>query len=128
MDRMASTGLGRPCAILDDDFDLDIPMECDDEFWEHPDPEQRFKQPAGIPSTVSAFNQQLRLNRIMAFALFTIYSIKTKFWESILQQWDQHIVTELDSALNKWISSLPEHLRWDPNQNDDRFFNLSAGL
>ncbi|KAF8988927.1 fungal-specific transcription factor domain-containing protein [Cyathus striatus] len=76
MDRMSSMGMGRPCAILDDDFDLDMPVECDDEF----------RQPPGVPSTVTAFNQHLRLNKIMAFALYSIYSIKTKFWEFILRQ------------------------------------------
>ena len=25
------------------------------------------------------------------------------------QQWEQHIVAELDSALNKWIDSVPDH-------------------
>lgn len=24
-------------------------------------------------------------------------------------EWEQHIVAELDSALNKWIDSIPEH-------------------
>ncbi len=25
------------------------------------------------------------------------------------QQWEQHIVAELDSALNKWVDSIPDH-------------------
>ena len=25
------------------------------------------------------------------------------------QKWEQHIVAELDSALNKWIDSVPDH-------------------
>ena len=25
------------------------------------------------------------------------------------QQWEQHIVAELDSALNKWVDSVPDH-------------------
>ena len=34
-------------------FDLEFPAECDDEYWEHPDPSKRFKQPPRIPSTVT---------------------------------------------------------------------------
>ncbi|KAF8994383.1 fungal-specific transcription factor domain-containing protein [Cyathus striatus] len=128
LDRMISMGIGRPCAIFDDHFDVDMPIECDDEYWEDPDPMQRFKQPESIPSTVATFNQLLRLYKIMAFAMNTIYSIKTKLWDFILQEWEQHIVAALDSALNNWISSLPEYLRWDPNRMDDRFFKLSGSL
>ncbi|KAF8998912.1 fungal-specific transcription factor domain-containing protein [Cyathus striatus] len=128
VDRTISMGIGRPCAIFDDHFDLDMPIECDDEYWEHPDPTQRFKQPEGVPSAVAAFNHHLRLSKIMAFAMITIYSIKTKLWEYMSQEWEQHIVTELDSALNNWVNSLPEYLRWDPNRTDDRFFKLSGSL
>ncbi|KAF8992796.1 fungal-specific transcription factor domain-containing protein [Cyathus striatus] len=128
IDRMTSMGMGRPCAISDDHFDLDMPTECDDEYWEHPDPTQRFKQPEGVPSTITAFNQQLRIDKIMGFALNTIYSIKTKFWDFMLSQWEQHLIAELDSALNNWVSSLPDFLRWDPKRADTRFFKLSGSL
>ncbi|KAF8998967.1 fungal-specific transcription factor domain-containing protein [Cyathus striatus] len=109
LDRTTSTSVGRPCATFDENFDLDMPIECDDEYWENPNPEYRFKQPEGVPS---------------------IYSTKTKWLKLILKsEWEQHIVTELDSALNSWIGALPEYLRWDPNhQTDDRFFKLSGSL
>lgn len=58
--------------ILPDSFDLDMPIECDDEYWTHPDPEKRFKQPPGKPSTITFFNCLCRLNQILAFALRTI--------------------------------------------------------
>ncbi|KAF8992801.1 fungal-specific transcription factor domain-containing protein [Cyathus striatus] len=128
MDRLASIALGRPCTVFDDHFDLDMPVECDDEYWEHPDPGLRFKQPEGVPSSVTTFNQIWGLTKIMAFAMGTIYSAKSKSWVWILQEWPQYIVTELDSALNNWISSLPEHLRWDPNRIDDRSFKMSGIL
>jgi len=53
-------------------FDVDLPIEVDDEYWEHPDPEQMFKQPPGKPSVVAWFNNYLKLSRILAFALRTI--------------------------------------------------------
>ena len=30
------------------------------------------------------------------------------------QKWEQHIVAELDSALNKWIDSVPDHCECFP--------------
>ncbi|KAI9000492.1 fungal-specific transcription factor domain-containing protein [Trametes punicea] len=130
MDRHASFALGRPCAIQDEDFDLDLPIDCDDEYWTHPDPEQAFKQPPGKPSAVAFFNCHIRLLQILACALRTIYSInKSKALLGFVgQQWEQHIVAELDSALNKWIDSVPDHLRWDPNRENLLFLNQSATL
>jgi hypothetical protein len=62
-------------------------------------------------------------------------------------KWDRQIVAELDSALNKWIDEVPDHcaffycaswcfisevsyflVRWDPNREDETFFNQSACL
>ena len=53
-------------------FDVDLPVECDDEYWTNPDPNLAFKQPEGKPSTVVFFNCALRLTQIHAFALRTI--------------------------------------------------------
>ncbi|THV06403.1 hypothetical protein K435DRAFT_816004 [Dendrothele bispora CBS 962.96] len=130
MDRMVSTALGRPCAIQDEDYDLDLPTECDDEYWEHPDPAKAFRQPPGKPSIVSAFVLTLKLNRILAFALRTIYAInKSKILLGFAgPTWEQQLVAELDSALNQWIDSVPDHLRWDPNREDDVFFNQSVNM
>ena len=43
-------------------FDVEFPAECDDEYWEHPDPALRFKQPPGKPSTI-AFS--IAIHRLM---------------------------------------------------------------
>ncbi|EIN10102.1 hypothetical protein PUNSTDRAFT_102126 [Punctularia strigosozonata HHB-11173 SS5] len=130
LDRQICCGLGRPCALQDEDFDLDLPADCDDEYWESDDPEKAFKQPEGKPSSVTYFICRIKLNQILAFALRTIYSInKSKVLLGFVgQQWEQHIVAELDSALNKWIDSVPDHLRWDPKREDMLFFNQSAYL
>ncbi|PIL26803.1 transcription factor [Ganoderma sinense ZZ0214-1] len=130
MDRATSFALGRPCAIQDEDFDIDLPTECDDEHWAHADAELAFKQPPGRPSKVAFFNCFVRLHQILAFAMRTIYSInKSKALLGFVgQQWEQHIVAELDSALNKWIDSVPDHLRWDPTRENLLFLNQSANL
>ncbi|KIM40781.1 hypothetical protein M413DRAFT_412939 [Hebeloma cylindrosporum] len=130
MDRVLSSSLGRPCAIQDEDFDLDLPVDCDDEYWDHLDPDQPFKQPPNKPSSISSFILTVKLQQILAFALRTIYSInKSKILLGFVgEQWEQHIVAELDSALNKWVDAVPDHLRWDPNREDDTFFNQSVYL
>ena len=58
-------------------FDIDLPTECDDEYWINDNPELAFKQPRGKPSIVAFFNCIIRLGRLHAFALQTIVSFKT---------------------------------------------------
>ncbi|KAF8839740.1 hypothetical protein BDN67DRAFT_904930 [Paxillus ammoniavirescens] len=129
-DRQMSSSLGRPCAIQDEDFDLDFPVECDDEYLEDPNPEQAFKQPPDKPSTMSFFTSFLKLNHILAFALRTIYVInKRKVSLGFVgQQWEQHFVAELDSALNQWIDAVPKHLRWDPTGDANSPFFMQSSL
>ncbi|KAJ6591569.1 fungal-specific transcription factor domain-containing protein, partial [Mycena vulgaris] len=154
LDRMLSCHYGRPCAIQDEEqvFDLDFPIDCDDEYWEPPDPAQAFHQPKGKPSRIAAFILYLRLCQVVSFALRTIasppllpqfmqisqlfpvqYSInKSKVLLGLSKGndtgWDSRIVTELDSALNKWIDDLPDHLRWNPTHEHADFFEQSVAL
>ena len=55
-------------------FDLDLPVDCDDEYWYDPDPEKCFKQPPNKPSSVTAFILYIKLHQILAFSLRTIVS------------------------------------------------------
>lgn len=55
-----------------DSFDLDLPIECDDEYWESSNPEECFKQPVGQPSTIEFFNRYLSLTDILAYTIRTI--------------------------------------------------------
>lgn len=50
-------------------FDVDLPLEVDDEYWETEDPQKAFQQPPGKPAKVAAFNSYLRLTKIAAYAL-----------------------------------------------------------
>lgn len=91
LDRVISLSLGRPCAIQDEEcvyhpyvlpsspsnhdfhsIDAEFPVDCDDEYWEHPDPEQAFVQPPNKPSLLSFFVSYLALNRILALCLRTV--------------------------------------------------------
>lgn len=55
-------------------YDVEFPLECDDEYWELSDSDQNFKQPRGKMSTVTAFNAFLKLLEISAYATRTIVS------------------------------------------------------
>lgn len=56
-------------------FDLDLPVECDDEYWDPSNSSSSgFAQPPGKPAIVVAFNCLLRLTQIQAYAQRTIVS------------------------------------------------------
>ncbi|CDO74319.1 hypothetical protein BN946_scf184449.g4 [Trametes cinnabarina] len=130
LDRHLGFGLGRPSALQDEDFDVEPLAECDDEYWFTGDPETDFKQPPGKPSRIAYMNCLARLLQILAFASRTIYSInKSKLLMGFVgHEWEEQIVAELDSALNRWIDTVPDHLRWDPHREDIGFLNQSAAL
>ncbi|KAJ7112225.1 fungal-specific transcription factor domain-containing protein [Mycena epipterygia] len=130
MDRLLSSALGRPCTTQYEDFDVELPIEVDDEFWDSEDPSCAFKQPAGKPSQITFFNCFIRLNNLWAFSLKMLYSLnKAKELLAVRDAaWEEHIAVELDSALNGWVDSIPPHLRWNPTHRDDVFFDQSALL
>ncbi|KAF5364444.1 hypothetical protein D9758_010672 [Tetrapyrgos nigripes] len=127
IDMILSEFYGRPRATSIQDFDLDPIIECDDEYWLSEVPSQRFKQPVEKPSMVSFWASYLKLMQINGIAHETIYSIKKPgFGLNVLPP--QEVVTELDSALNSWVDSVPAHLRWDSSHQTDVFFSQSALL
>lgn len=55
-------------------FDLELPVECDDEYWLAEDSEDPFKQPAGQPSNISYFVAIIQLTNVLALVLRKIVS------------------------------------------------------
>lgn len=55
-------------------YDLELPVECDDEYWDLSDPQTAWKQPPGSPSYVAYFNILIKLYDILGFTLRTIVS------------------------------------------------------
>ncbi|KAH9033206.1 fungal-specific transcription factor domain-containing protein [Lactarius deliciosus] len=119
-DIWTSSSLGRPCAMTEESHDVDFPIECDDE------------QPPGKPSKVSFFNYLIKINLLHSHALRTVYSLSKSTlmtsWRAREKDWEVHTVAELDSALNSWFDSIPDHLRWDPQREDETLFVQSAFL
>ncbi|PBK70735.1 hypothetical protein ARMSODRAFT_90872 [Armillaria solidipes] len=131
LDRLLSLHLGRPVMMQEEDFDLELPIECDDEYWDiGPDGEVHFCQPADKPSKISYFNAQIRLSGIMSVVVRMLYSIKKG--RDMLgltgEGWEERLVSEIDMSMNAWMNSIPVHLRWDPDRNDTLFLYQSAVL
>ncbi|KAJ6522876.1 fungal-specific transcription factor domain-containing protein [Mycena capillaripes] len=126
LDRNISSIMGRTCAMQYDDFDIDLPLECDDEYWEHPT--HPFQQPAGVPSRVTFFNTLIDLHHILAFSLKILYGLSKTRVLFMIDTWEETAVAELDSALNNWRDRVPEHLRWESTRQDPVFFDQSVAL
>lgn len=87
-------------------------MDCDDEYWDiGPDSTSTFRQPPGKPSRIAGFNCMIQLGEILARAMRNLYAIqKTKNLLGLVgDEVDQRLVAELDSALNKWVDSVPSY-------------------
>ncbi|KAJ7758569.1 fungal-specific transcription factor domain-containing protein, partial [Mycena maculata] len=124
LDRMVCAFSGRPAAIHIEDYDVEPPLEVDDEYWEH-----GFTQPLGKPALLSFFVSFVRLAAILGDALRRVYASKKSRsimgWTS--KDWEQVTVAELDSTMNDFLDSIPSHLRWDPDRANP-FFDQSAVL
>ncbi|THV03670.1 hypothetical protein K435DRAFT_747568 [Dendrothele bispora CBS 962.96] len=127
-----STVFGRPGATSIQDFDLDAVIECEDEYWEPEVPVQAFVQPQNEPSTISYWNSYLKLMEIYSTSLLTIYPVRKSEPGAMTGKrtlrWSEKAVMELDSALNEWVDSIPEHLQRDQQHKTSLFFSQSALL
>ncbi|KAF7365374.1 Fungal-trans domain-containing protein [Mycena venus] len=126
LDRHMSAFLGRPMAFHVEEYDVEPPLEVDDEYWDH-----GFTQPPNQPSQLSYFVANLRINEIMGDVMRRLYgSKKSKIlmgWDG--PDWEPRTVAELDSAVNNFEGSIPTHLRWNPeNPPHGTFFDQSATL
>ncbi|KAJ7147903.1 fungal-specific transcription factor domain-containing protein [Mycena crocata] len=129
LDMTVCASVGRPSATHVEDYDVDPPLEVDDEYWEHPDPEQAFKQPQGKPSRLTYFVHQIRLCELLDSTIRRLYASDNtkKLMGWVGSEWEQRAVCTLDSAMNEFLESLPNHLRWDPNRTGV-FLDQSAML
>ncbi|KIK69078.1 hypothetical protein GYMLUDRAFT_35129 [Collybiopsis luxurians FD-317 M1] len=129
LERMIGSFAGRPPSVHEEEYDVEFPVDADDEYWNHPDPNLNFKQPAEKPSKVSFFIHYLKLMDILAHAMRVIYPIRHS--RPVLGrpriQSTQQLIADLDSLLNQWLDAVPEHLKWDPNRSGP-FFKQSAIL
>ncbi|KAJ7869847.1 hypothetical protein B0H13DRAFT_1635069 [Mycena leptocephala] len=109
---------GRPSSLHVEEYDVGLPLEVDDEYWESRDPEQAFKQPAGKPSLLAYFLCHITLCEILLFYLLSLRimygSNKSRALLGLIGgEWERRAISELDAAANDFFSSIPEH-REDP--------------
>ncbi|KIK69896.1 hypothetical protein GYMLUDRAFT_34290 [Collybiopsis luxurians FD-317 M1] len=130
LDRQFAFLLGRPCSIHDEDFDLELPVDCDDEYWVQSDAGDSFEQPPDKPSRVAFIRCFLDANVILSLVLRTIYSThKSKAFVGYTGQgWQERLVTEVESRLNSWSAKIPPHLQFDSYIQNDIFFVQAAIL
>ncbi|KAF5373786.1 hypothetical protein D9758_000681 [Tetrapyrgos nigripes] len=129
-DRFSSAAIGRACGIAEEDFDLELPLEIDDEFWETEDPSTAFKQPSGVPCKITGFNLWVKLTQIIAFALRALYphgSSKVVYGRIPIPG-PKETVQQLESALKIWADQVPDYLKWSNQIEDLTFANQSATL
>ncbi|KAG6911119.1 hypothetical protein DXG01_003859 [Tephrocybe rancida] len=131
VDRFESAAVGRSALVGEEDFDVDLPLEVDDEYWEADDPGSMFMQPKGKPAnTIISFNQLIKLSRVLAFTLKTLYAVDRKKISAGLSpsSWRKAILEHLEAALQKWYKSLPEHLAWLKQKEGSPFAADAAAL
>ncbi|KAJ7268666.1 fungal-specific transcription factor domain-containing protein [Mycena haematopus] len=120
---VSGTHTGRPLTMHYSDFDQDLPVECDDEYL-------NFKQPKDKPSDLSYFICYAKLLQIQADAATTLYSPRKPrdLCGRSFPPTEAQCIMAFDSALNAWLNSVPEHLRWDPERQNILHFKQSALL
>ncbi|KAI0058085.1 hypothetical protein BV25DRAFT_1811483 [Artomyces pyxidatus] len=129
-DRIRSAMLGLPCATREEDYDAELPLEVDDEYWENEDPALAFKQPSGKPSMVTGYNIWLRLSDILAYVMRVFCAPDSM--DSVMgvtgPRRPENILNQLNERLLEWTKIVPEHLRWSPDIQNPVFANQSATL
>ncbi|CAO1623744.1 unnamed protein product [Jaminaea pallidilutea] len=133
LDREMSAGMGRPMAVLDEDTDIGMPLTLDDEYIWGPRASASGgipQQPADKPAKISGFVCGLKLDEILAQVLRTIYATaKAKTKRGMVgKNFDELVVAEIDSSLNAWLDSVPQHLRYNSLETNDEWLVQSSTL
>ncbi|KAK7050568.1 fungal-trans domain-containing protein [Favolaschia claudopus] len=122
---IASACFGRPRPALPpgNNLQLAIPFEDDDypEGFSPADVGENGK--AGRPALCDFFNTYITLYRIVTFSWQT-----TGPPQDYTQPLAPEFLAELDSRLNEWANTIPEHLLWNPYNENEVFFSQSAAL
>jgi hypothetical protein len=134
-------------------FDVDYPLDVDDEYWDTGNPQTDFKQPAGKPSKIAMYISLLSLERIVASAIMNVVSNPSSAGyhdspeadsdvlanqytvnkaargkEPDNPEYQKKLIADLDSDLYAWLDSVPAHLKWDSEREDPEMFQQSAVL
>ncbi|KAJ7598641.1 fungal-specific transcription factor domain-containing protein [Mycena floridula] len=129
MDTMLAAALGRGSMIRREDFDIEMPIDCDDEYWENPNLDLAFKQPPNRPSKIAFFICWIQLEDLKSCALRSLYCINERDRiDALKPQWEKNNLDLFDSAINQWVEYLPDHLRWNPDNANSEFLGQALQL
>jgi hypothetical protein len=83
---MSTCGLSRMYNRDNDTFssiDVDLPVDCDDEYWNVSDPDLPFRQPEGKPSRLSYFRHTIQLKTINLRAMRRVVRSRFSSWPDL---------------------------------------------
>ncbi|KAJ7822471.1 fungal-specific transcription factor domain-containing protein [Mycena olivaceomarginata] len=134
-DTLMSSFNGRPSITKPFDFDVDFPTVCDEEWWGVPNA----MQPTEKPSTAAFMPVYLQLmvifgriqRAVVNITLLCVNYLSISLFHSTPVNGPVRLheeMVDLDSELNKWVDIIPEHLRWNPHQQNQIFLDQSAVL
>ncbi|KAJ7157421.1 hypothetical protein C8R46DRAFT_1114465 [Mycena filopes] len=103
---------GRSTAVESAGFDLDLPV--DNGEW-------GLQESTETPSSDAFVPVYIQLITIFGRIQSAVYPVDG-------QVCSEDVVVELDSALNEWLDLVPQHLKWDPHQENQVFLAQSAAL
>ncbi|KAJ7842224.1 hypothetical protein B0H14DRAFT_2781286 [Mycena olivaceomarginata] len=110
LDTVLNSLLGRPTVTTSEDYDVDLPTQCDDDYWTEP---YCFQQPAGVPAQTAYMISYLKLMAIYSRMQRALYGVKRQ------KEREPTIVAELEYATHLF--------RWDPTL-EGVFLEQSASL
>nr|GAT58764.1 predicted protein [Mycena chlorophos] len=112
LDKSVCAFIGRPTGLHPEDVDAAPPLEVDDEYWDND-----FIQPPDKPALMAFQTYYVQLNQILGNAMRRLYGSKRQKtmqgWDG--PDWEQRMISELESTMNQCYDSFPPHLRWDPD-------------
>ncbi|CAI2163370.1 7660_t:CDS:2 [Funneliformis geosporum] len=111
-DRYGSARMGRPLAINDADFDVDLPVAG--------------KVPEDDEETIEGWVEIIKCNLILGRILNHSYCLKSKSSQVNVEQ----MLTSLDHELNEWRDNLPKNFLYDstPTNYDNINSNMKVLL
>ncbi|KIY62788.1 hypothetical protein CYLTODRAFT_494407 [Cylindrobasidium torrendii FP15055 ss-10] len=125
LDVQVSMAGGTSPSITFEDFDTDYPIDCDDEFWDHPDPLQNFKQPENRASKLSYFIAMVKLTVIKLTIHRALYTVRRPAENACT-----HLVANIhDKMLEQWYTNdVPVHLHEKSAPLNDTFIIQKTSL
>ncbi|KAJ7056842.1 fungal-specific transcription factor domain-containing protein [Mycena amicta] len=122
-DSLMSSFQGRPSMANVDRLDLELPSQILEEEEENIIPLSDRPRPNGPPSEIEVMRAYIPLAKIIWRIHETLYLADRE-----RRPVSSEAIVDLDSALNKWAAEIPDHLKWDTNQENPAFVDQSTVL